>query len=147
MVLYSSSKDNIPGFIALIQQKPLPASHAPASHSRNPDTPGGGGRKRRNEVLLARRRVAFRKVYFHICIICFSKGDILAIGTATEPGMVVWKFSDQYPSGRWLSRAIFAERCTSAYLRNQRSTSSPPQNKPPSLPNGSKFSPTGEPWR
>ncbi|KAJ5778870.1 hypothetical protein N7457_006590 [Penicillium paradoxum] len=35
----SSSKDNIPGFIALIQQKPVPASHAFAPHSKHPDTP------------------------------------------------------------------------------------------------------------
>ncbi|KAJ5205390.1 hypothetical protein N7491_003986 [Penicillium cf. griseofulvum] len=35
----SSSKDNIPGFIALIQQKPLPASHASASQPKKPDTP------------------------------------------------------------------------------------------------------------
>ncbi|KAG0160586.1 hypothetical protein PDIDSM_8116 [Penicillium digitatum] len=35
----SSSKDNIPGFIALIQQKPLPASHASASQTKKPDIP------------------------------------------------------------------------------------------------------------
>ncbi|CAG8418752.1 unnamed protein product [Penicillium salamii] len=34
----SSSKDNIPGFIALIQQKPT-ASHASSSHPNKPDTP------------------------------------------------------------------------------------------------------------